>query len=59
MTIDEKRLLHLVQNFILEVLRAFAFEQLQAKRVNGADEQLGHARHLTERLACPGYDAFL
>ena len=59
MAIDKQRLLHLVQHFILKILGAFALEQLEAECVNCADEHLGHARDLTERLAGPGDDALL
>jgi hypothetical protein len=56
MAIDEQRLLHLVQYFVFQVVRASALEQLEAEGVNRADEHLGHAPDVTERLASPGND---
>jgi hypothetical protein len=57
MTIDKQRLLHLIQDLVLQILRAFALEKIQAERVNCADEHLGHAGDITERLASSGDDA--
>lgn len=59
MPIHEKPLLNLVQNFVLEVLRNLALEQLEAESVNRSDEHFCHTGQLAQRLPRASDDAFL
>ena len=57
--IDEQRLLDLVQDLVLQVLRRFGLQELQAERVDRPDEHLRHARNVAQRLAGSSDDSLL